>query len=91
MTSTTEGAPAAPAAPVAPSVIGGVDTHRHTHYAAAVDDHGRLLGHREFPASDSGYRHLLTWLRGPWAGQGDRGGEHRVVRGHAHPSPDRGR
>jgi transposase len=61
MTSTPE---AAPAASAAPTVIGGVDTHKHTHYAAAVDDHGRLLGHREFPASDSGYRHLLTWVRG---------------------------
>ena len=34
-------------------VIGGVDTHKHTHYAAAIDDHGRLLGHQEFPANDA--------------------------------------
>jgi transposase len=52
-----------PAAPVTTSVIGGVDTHKHTHYAAAVDDRGRLLGHAEFPANDAGYRQLLTWLR----------------------------
>lgn len=45
-------------------VIGGVDTHKHTHYAAAVDDQGRLLGHQEFPANDHGYRDLLTWMRG---------------------------
>ena len=45
-------------------MIGGVDTHKHTHYAAAVDDQGRLLGHREFPATDRGYRQLLAWLRG---------------------------
>ena len=45
------------------TVIGGVDTHKHTHYAAAVDDHGRLLGHREFPANDRGYGALLDWLR----------------------------
>ena len=38
------------------SVIGGVDTHKHTHYAAAIDDQGRLLGHREFPATDRGYQ-----------------------------------
>ena len=25
-------------------MIGGVDTHKTTHYAAAIDDHGRLLG-----------------------------------------------
>lgn len=51
------------AAPATPTVIGGVDTHKHTHYAAAVDDQGRLLGAREFPASDTGYRQLLAWLR----------------------------
>src|SRR6476620_7737148 len=50
--------------PAAVTVIGGVDTHKHTHYAAAVDDQGRLLGHQEFPANDIGYRQLLTWLRG---------------------------
>ena len=37
-------------------MIGGVDTHKHTHYAAAVDEHGRLLGHQEFPATDRGYQ-----------------------------------
>jgi transposase len=51
-------------APAAVTVIGGVDTHKHTHYAAAVDDQGRLLGHQEFPANDHGYRDLLAWLRG---------------------------
>ncbi|WP_232229781.1 IS110 family RNA-guided transposase [Cellulomonas bogoriensis] len=44
-------------------MIGGVDTHKHTHYAAAVDDQGRLLGHKEFPATDHGYQALLDWLR----------------------------
>lgn len=48
--------------PAPPKVIGGVDTHKHTHYAAAVDDQGRLLGHREFPANDHGYQRLLSWL-----------------------------
>jgi transposase len=46
------------------AVIGGVDTHKHTHYAAAIDLHGRLLGHREFPANDGGYVALLAWLHG---------------------------
>jgi transposase len=45
-------------------VIGGVDTHKHTHYAAAIDDQGRLLSHQEFPANDHGYRALLAWLSG---------------------------
>lgn len=44
------------------TVIGGVDTHKHTHYAAAIDDHGRLLGHQEFPATDAGYHELLDWM-----------------------------
>jgi transposase len=46
------------------SVIGGVDTHKHTPYAAAVDQHGRLLGSQEFPATDRGYQRLLVWMRG---------------------------
>lgn len=46
----------------AASVIGGVDTHKHTHYASVVDMHGRLLGHREFPANDRGYTALLAWV-----------------------------
>ena len=45
-------------------MIGGVDTHKHTHYAAAIDDQGRLLGHQEFPATDRGYQTLLAWMRG---------------------------
>ena len=46
------------------AVIGGVDTHKHTDYAAVIDTNGLLLGHREFPADDRGYRALLAWLRG---------------------------
>ena len=53
-----EPAPTMPAA-----VIGGVDTHKNTHYAAVIDDHGRFLGHREFPANDSGYQDLLDWVQ----------------------------
>jgi transposase len=45
------------------TVIGGVDTHRHTHYAAAIDANGRLLGHHRFPATDPGYVDLLRWMR----------------------------
>lgn len=56
MTTTQTGNPTA-------SVIGGVDTHKHTHYAAALDHQGRLLGHQEFPANDRGYQALLRWLR----------------------------
>jgi transposase len=45
------------------AVIGGVDTHKHTHYAAVIDGLGRLLGHRQFSATDSGYMALLSWMR----------------------------
>jgi transposase len=45
------------------TVIGGVDTHKHTHYAAVVDELGRLLGHHEFPATEHGYHGLLNWMR----------------------------
>lgn len=45
-------------------VAGGVDTHQETHTAAAVDTAGRMLGHRQFPATGAGYRQLLAWLRG---------------------------
>jgi transposase len=49
----------------APTVVtAGVDTHADTHHAAALDQVGRLLGTRQFPATTSGYRQLLTWLRG---------------------------
>jgi hypothetical protein len=48
----------------ASTLIGGVDTDKHTHYAAAVDQDGRLLGHQEFPATDRGYQRLLAWIRG---------------------------
>ncbi len=45
------------------AVIGGVDTHKHTHYGAVIDQHGRLLGHQQFPATDTGYQALLSWMR----------------------------
>jgi transposase len=43
-------------------VIGGVDTHKDTHTAAAVDPAGRVLGSRQFEAAPAGYRALLAWL-----------------------------
>ncbi|MGC1213664.1 MAG: transposase [Micromonospora sp.] len=45
------------------SVIGGVDTHRDTHYAAIIDSTGGLLGDAEFPATTAGYADLLAWMR----------------------------
>ena len=45
------------------AVIGGVDTHKDTHVAAALDGLGRLLGTASFPTTRNGYRRLLTWLQ----------------------------
>lgn len=44
-------------------VTGGVDTHKDTHVAAALDQLGRVLGTEAFPATAAGYRSLLAWLR----------------------------
>jgi transposase len=52
-------------------VVGGVDTHKDTHTAAAIDERGRLLGCAQFPATPRGYQELLAWLRGQ-AGEGGR-------------------
>ena len=44
-------------------VIGGVDTHKDMHVAAALDGVGRLLGTESFPTTRRGYRRLLGWLQ----------------------------
>jgi transposase len=45
-------------------IVGGVDTHKATHHAAVLDAAtGKLLGDQEFPATATGYRLLLRWLR----------------------------
>ncbi|MGH3770558.1 MAG: IS110 family transposase [Pseudonocardiaceae bacterium] len=44
------------------AVFGGVDTHGRVHVAAALDQVGRLLGTRSFPATAAGYRGLRRWL-----------------------------
>ena len=49
-------------APQGTEVTGGVDTHKDSHTAAAVDAAGRRLGSAAFPASTQGYRALLNWL-----------------------------
>lgn len=47
----------------APQFIGGVDTHGLTHHAAMIDQVGRHLADREFPATTHGYKDLLAWMR----------------------------
>lgn len=43
-------------------VFGGVDTHRDTHHAVALNSQGLMLGDKEFSASSAGYRDLLEWM-----------------------------
>jgi transposase len=45
-------------------VTGGVDTHAEVHVAGMVDQAGRVLGTREFPATAEGYAAALAWMRG---------------------------
>ena len=46
------------------AVVGGVDCHSQVHHAVALDETGRRLGDRGFPATSAGYADLLGWLRG---------------------------
>src|SRR5437868_1418255 len=43
-------------------ITGGVDTHLDVHVAAALDDHGGLLGTASFATTPDGYRDLADWL-----------------------------
>jgi hypothetical protein len=45
----------------APAVTVGVDTHLDRHVAAVVDQTGRLLDTKGFPATTRGYVALVTW------------------------------
>ena len=44
-------------------VIIGIDTHKDVHVAAALDQHGVLLGIEHFEASARGYQDLGSWAR----------------------------
>jgi transposase len=43
-------------------ITGGVDTHLDVHVAAALDDHGGLLGTASFATTPQGYDALCEWL-----------------------------
>jgi transposase len=45
-------------------VFGGVDTHKRTHTAVALDANGTELGTAGFPATGAGYRRLYAFLAG---------------------------
>lgn len=44
-------------------VVGGVDTHRDQHVAAALTPLGKVLGTQGFATTTAGYADLLAWLR----------------------------
>jgi transposase len=46
-------------------VMIGVDPHKASHTAAALDEHGQLLGQQRIPASQDGYQQLRQWA-GRW-------------------------
>ena len=47
----------------AAEVIIGVDTHKETHTAVALNALGARLGTITIPVSREGYRHLEAWAR----------------------------
>ena len=47
-----------------PGITGGVDAHKNTHHAVALEYRGIRLGDREFPTTATGYQCLLDWLAG---------------------------
>jgi transposase len=47
-------------------VMIGVNPHKASHTAAALDEHGRLLGHQRLPATLDGYQQLRRWA-GRWS------------------------
>jgi hypothetical protein len=55
----------------------GVDPHKASHTAAALDEHGHLLGQQRIPATVDGYQQLRQWAgRWPqrcWAVEGAHG------------------
>jgi transposase len=50
-------------------VVLGLDVHKGTHTAVAVDEVGRKLGERLVRATDAGHGQLLHWARREFAGQ----------------------
>lgn len=43
-------------------ITAGVDTHKDTHTAAALDSTGQLLGISEFQTTEAGYEAMIAWL-----------------------------
>ena len=50
-------------------VVGGADTRKDLHVAAAVDERGRVLAAASFATTRQGYRRMLAWTRSSGAVQ----------------------
>mgnify|MGYP002651894359 CR=1 FL=1 len=48
--------------PVGP-LVAGIDTHKHTHHVAIVDQLGRAVADREFATTSRGYAQIIEFLR----------------------------
>lgn len=48
--------------PVGP-LVAGIDTHKHTHHVAIVDQLGRAVADREFATTSRGYTQIIEFLR----------------------------
>lgn len=46
-----------------PVIVGGIDTHKDLHVAAAVDCQDQVLGPATYPATRHGYKFMLAWMR----------------------------
>ena len=42
-------------------VVVGADVHKRTHTFVGVDEAGRELGHKTFPATTEGHRAAVRW------------------------------
>jgi transposase len=58
---TADSASANPIDPVGP-MVAGIDTHKHTHHVAVVDQLGRAVADREFATTSSGYAQIVEFL-----------------------------
>ena len=47
----------------AAEIVVGIDTHKHTHTAVALNALGARLGAMTVPVSRDGYRRIETWAR----------------------------
>jgi transposase len=48
-------------------VVVGIDVHKATHTAVAIDEVGREISTKTVPATDAGHRKLLAWALRRWA------------------------